>query len=246
MILFKYSIKYSFQEDIMILYRIKQKLEKNADEKYRDFSLTLTNNSALPMIGVRLPVLRSMAKDICRSKNQYEFLDQCDFSSIEISLLYGYVLGNIKDDIDVCLEYFKKGAAHVDNWCTCDTLSQSFKQAKKYRTEVWQQLLEFICSGKTYYMRIAVVTMMSHFMTDEYIDRILSIVSDAKNDDYYYKMGAAWTVATAMAKYRDKTFEFLKTCNLDNWTYNKAIQKMTESLRVSEKDKKILLKMKRK
>ena len=59
-------------------------------------------------------------------------------------------------------------------------------------------------------------------------------------------MGAAWAVATAMAKYRDKTLAFLKTTALDDWTYNKAIQKMLESYRVSPEDKILLRAMKRK
>lgn len=49
-----------------------------------------------------------------------------------------------------------------------------------------------------------------------------------------------------MAKYRDKTLAFLKTTALDDWTYNKAIQKMLESYRVSPEDKILLRAMKRK
>ena len=59
-------------------------------------------------------------------------------------------------------------------------------------------------------------------------------------------MAAAWCTATAMAKYRDKTYRFLEDCGFDDWTYNKSIQKMLESLRISDEDKKILLAMKRK
>ena len=50
-------------------------------------------------------------------------------------------------------------------------------------------------------------------------------------------MGVAWAVATAMAKYEDKTLEYLEHSSLDDWTYNKALCKMRESFRVSEKVK---------
>ena len=47
-------------------------------------------------------------------------------------------------------------------------------------------------------------------------------------------MGVAWAVATAMAKCPDKVFSYMnsKDNHLDDWTFNKAIQKMKESYRV--------------
>ena len=90
------------------------------------------------------------------------------------------------------------------------------------------------------------VMLLSHFLTDDYIDRVLEILDETRCEAYYYRMGAAWAVATAMAKYRDKTLAFLKTTALDDWTYNKAIQKMLESYRVSPEDKILLRAMKRK
>lgn len=55
-------------------------------------------------------------------------------------------------------------------------------------------------------------------------------------------MGVAWAIATAMAKQRDVTMEYFLSdrCTLDDFTYNKAIQKMIESYRISEEDKKFL------
>ena len=60
-------------------------------------------------------------------------------------------------------------------------------------------------------------------------------------------MGVAWAIATAFAKQREKTFDYIKEGNntLDDFTYNKAIQKMLESFRVSDTDKAMLRKMKR-
>ena len=60
-------------------------------------------------------------------------------------------------------------------------------------------------------------------------------------------MAVAWAIATAWAKQREKTFAFMQDGNntLDDWTYNKAIQKMQESYRVGDEDKKMLRGMKR-
>ena len=58
-------------------------------------------------------------------------------------------------------------------------------------------------------------------------------------------MGAAWCVATAAAKYRDKTYEFLSGNRLDNITHNTAIRKITESRRISGEDKLLFKKLRR-
>lgn len=197
-------------------------------------------------MGVRLPELKKLAVSIDKSGEAMQFLGVCDFSSIEMCLLYSYVLGRIKCDIEGLLAYFEKAAEHVDNWCTCDILCQSFKQCKKHREKVWTLLRKYIKSGKTYLMRIAVVMMMDYFLTDEYIDRVFAALSEYNNDGYYYKMGAAWCAATAFAKYPDRTYSFLQTCGFDDFTFNKSIQKMLESRRVSDADKLRLKSMKRK
>ena len=47
-----------------------------------------------------------------------------------------------------------------------------------------------------------------------------------------------------VAKFPDKTLDFMKNHVIDTWTYNKAIQKMLESFRVSKEHKMILKNMK--
>ena len=86
----------------MELNAVQEELLSNQDEKYREFSLSLTKDSALPMLGVRLPVLRAMAARIAR-EDARGFLEACDFSSIEMTMLYGYVLGRLRGEIGEAL-----------------------------------------------------------------------------------------------------------------------------------------------
>ena len=153
---------------------IKKELNMRAEDVYRDFSKKLIPEASLPLIGVRLPALRAMAAEIVKSGEGMQFLDCCDFSSMEMCFLYAYVLGKTKSDINTLIKYFDKAARYVDNWSTCDILCQSFKQCEKHQSEVWERLTVYLASGKTYYMRIAVVTMMSHYLNDEYIDRVFA------------------------------------------------------------------------
>ena len=170
---------------------IKNELNAMAEADYRDFSKKLIPEASLPLLGVRLPALRAAAAEIVKRGRGDEFLRECDFSSMEMCFLYAYVLGKTRADINALIKYFDNAAYHVDNWSTCDILCQSFKQCRRYPEQVWDRLTDYLASGRTYYMRIAVVTMMSHYLNDEYIDRVFAALRSAHNDDYYYKMPGA-------------------------------------------------------
>ena len=98
---------------------------------------------------------------------------------------------------------------------------------------------------KEYSQRVVAVVLLSHFLVDDYIECVLMLMNQLQQDSYYTKMGVAWCVATAMAKYPEETLKYMKNNKLNNWTFNKSIQKIKESFRVSDEYKSILNSMKR-
>ena len=224
---------------------IKAALAAMSEEGYKRFSLSLIKGSSLPVLGVRLPALKKLAADIRASGRGEEFLELCDFSSLEMSLLYVYTLGGIKGEPEKLIPLLRKAVYRADNWSSCDTLCQSFKQCRKWRERFYGEILSCFESGEAFVMRAGTVLLLSHYLEDGYIDRVFELLAAYKNGDYYYKMGAAWCVATAAAKYRDKTYEFLSGNRLDNITHNTAIRKITESRRISGEDKLLFKKLRR-
>ena len=192
--------------------------------------------------GTRLPVLRKIAKQIAKEK-QYDFFKQ-EHKSYEETIIHAYAIGYLKEDITILLTYLKDFIKQIDNWSICDSLCQNMTFARKYPQEVFNFLLTLINTENEWENRIVVVTFLSHFLNDQYIDKVIETIKTIKPTTYMSKMGYAWLVATMMAKYPDKTFEFMKNSVIDSWTYNKAIQKMIESFRVSDENKKILKSMK--
>ena len=59
-------------------------------------------------------------------------------------------------------------------------------------------------------------------------------------------MAVAWTIQVAFVKFPKETMKLLKNNKIDDWTYNKALQKIIESYRVDEQTKEIIKNMKRK
>lgn len=193
--------------------------------------------------GVRLPLLRNIAKMIVKEK-RYDYFDE-KHDSFEELTIHAYAIGYLKEDINVCLKYLKEFIPLIDNWSVSDSVCQNMKFARKYPKEVFEFLKSTKDSDNEWEIRIIAVTMLSHFLTDEYIDEVLVILDSLKRPTYMAKMGIAWALATAMAKYEEKVFKYLENSSLDDWTYNKAISKMKESYRVSQKAKEVLITMKR-
>ena len=65
-------------------------------------------------------------------------------------------------------------------------------------------------------------------------------------NDYYVQMAVAWLISICYIKYPVSTTKYIENNKLDNFTHNKAIQKIKDSYRVSPEDKKFLNKFKRK
>ncbi len=235
---------------------IRNELYKNMDVEYGKYTASLSPNAG-NIIGVRIPVLRKMAKEIA-SVNWKEYLDGALDDTFEEVMLQGLVLGyatGITHDIFFYLDTF---IPKIDDWAICDTLCNTFITADKCPEETWAFLMKYMdengvingvsasLRNREFELRFVAVMMLNHFLNDEYIDRVLYALNLMKNDGYYMKMGVAWALAEAYVKYPEKTMKLLKDNDLDDFTFNKSIQKMQESFRISAEEKKILKAMKRK
>ncbi len=196
--------------------------------------------------GISIPELKKFAKKIAKDNYKY-FLDNNDFEIYELRLLHAFVLGYAKDDIGVLLKYFDDFVVYVEDWAVNDSLCQSFKIARKYQDNVWNYLMKYQNTTKEFESRIVSVMLLSHYLNDEYIERVFKVLDRLNADDYYSQMGIAWAVATIMGKYPKMCLKYLSSenCSLNKSTYNKSLQKIRESLKVSEDIKEIVKNMKK-
>ncbi|MNP75469.1 hypothetical protein D3C76_1725330 [compost metagenome] len=59
-------------------------------------------------------------------------------------------------------------------------------------------------------------------------------------------MAVAWAISIGYVKLPEHTLTYLNSNTLDDFTYNKALQKITESYRVDQDTKMLIRSMKRK
>ena len=195
------------------------------------------NPTAKPALGVRIPKLREIAKRIAKEDYKW-FLENNPLDTFEMESLQAFVIGYAKDDINVLLDYMRKFIPIIHDWSVNDSLCQTFKIARKYPKETFDCLMEYKNSKKEFEVRVVAVMLMSQFLNDEYIDRVIETLNSLYTDSYYSRMGVAWAVATVMAKYPGKCIQYMnsESNHLDDWTFNKSIQKMKESYRVDKTD----------
>ena len=224
---------------------IRKRLESMAETKYKEFSQSLIPGSRT-ILGVRIPVLRTLASELAKG-DWKNYLDNAVDDTFEEVNLQGFVIGYAKSDYQTLLPYIKKYVAKINDWSLCDGFCATLKITKKYKPEFKELLKEYARKDTEFDQRFVAIMLMNYYLEDEDIDETLIMLDALKHDSYYRKMGVAWAVATAMAKQREKTLEYMQPGNntLDEWTYNKSIQKMIESYRISDEDKVMLRAMKR-
>ena len=86
---------------------------------------------------------------------------------------------------------------------------------------------------------------LDHYIDPAHIHRLFSLYDSIRHPGYYAKMAVAWAVSMCYVRFPKETEGYLASCRLDDFTYNRAIQKTTESFRVDAQTKKRLRSMKR-
>lgn len=221
---------------------IQKKLMSLYDEEYKKFNSKLI--PAVPtesQIGVRIPHIRKLAKELKSTAEAEEFLSSLPHRYFEENNLHGYLLETI-NDFDKALEMTEKFLPYIDNWATCDTVTP--KAFRKNLPVLYEKVKGWLKSEHPYTIRFGVNMLMKFFLDENFREESLNLVGSIVSEEYYVNMVRAWFFATAVAKQRETALPYLTEKKLDKWTHNKTIQKCTESYRISDEDKKLLKEMK--
>ena len=212
-----------------------KKLYELQDLKYREMQIKIIP-AIKPdsVIGVRTPELKTMAKELLKSGEYRDFLEEVPHKYFEEDQMHAFIISGIKD-LNECLAELEKFLPYVNNWATCDQMSP--KIVKRHKDVLLEHIKEWIKSDKTYTVRFGVKMLMEHFLDDDYDPVYPEMVARLRSEEYYVNMMIAWYFATALAKQYESTLPFIEEKRLDDWTHNKAIQKSLESRRLTEEQK---------
>ena len=252
-----------------MLQSIREQLLTMSGEGYQKFSAALTPG-AEHILGVRLPELRKVAKEIAKSDWRAAIAEEDYY--FEERMLHGMVLGYVKADMDEMLPYITEFIPLVDNWSVCDSVFMGMTIFQKDRERTWNYIQPFLQSDKEFEVRVALIIMMQHLLKCDaagkkmsrlrkvtlsevhnenevpglYVKRILKAMDREYLQGYYASMAASWLLAEAFCTYPYHTMCLIEKNHLDDVTYNKGIQKIIESRIPDDEVKDFLRSKKRK
>lgn len=206
-----------------------------ADKEYQKFHSSLVPTlDAETIIGVRVPLLRKMAKTITDAD---VFFGSLPHHYYEENMLHSILLSSVKD-FSVLVYELERFLPYIDNWAVCDTLSP--KAFERNKDKLLPLAYKWMSSPHTYTCRFGIDILMSHFLKEDFDVSQLEKVAEIRSEEYYVKMMVAWYFATALAFQYDATLPYLTEKRLDDFTHQKTIQKAIESFRVTKEHKEYL------
>ena len=247
------------------------------DEHYRQGHLRVIN--ALParrVLGLHLPEVKQLAKQLSREGCEVELsngerrvcvdgkgLVRCfeHLSSVRLcyeeTLVWGFLINLERCSLAARFAMLESYVPVLDNWAVCDTFCANAKwMSRADKEQLWDFLQRWLGSTREFEVRFAVVSAMTCFLCDDWIDRVFEAVDRVdfnriKSDytsvkgkaqaaqqgvvqgaePYYVRMGVAWLLATALAKFPEHTREYVRRSSLPDdviWLY---VRKARESFR---------------
>ena len=175
----------------------------------------------------------------------------------EETVIWGYLINLEKCSLDERLAMLGRYVLVLDNWAVCDSYCAHAKwMACADKVALWAFLERWFDSEREFEVRFAVVVAMCYFLNEEWLNkvferingldfgRIKSKYNTVKGkpkvaqqgtvqgaEPYYVRMGVAWLLATALAKFPNATRAFVRSSNLPADVIKLYIRKARESFR---------------
>lgn len=206
-------------------------LEQLAEPDYARFSSSLIPHCP-PMLGVRLPALRRYARVLAADPDAS--LAALGTELFEERMLRGMVISYAKLPDETRRALLEAHLPLADNWSLCDSAAAGCKWMAK-TPEFWLPWLRELARREAEFSaRFGLVCLLDHFTaTPEGRRQTLQACTELESTALYARLGAAWAVSIVAVKEPALGLDFLRQPLLDDFTQNKAIQKICESRRAT-------------
>lgn len=212
-----------------------ESLFNNQDLKYKQFSRKLTPDTKLPIIGVRVPELRKIAKNAVLYEDYASFLNE-KHTYFEEVYLHGLLIVYGKFDYGEKIKLVSQFLPLIDNWAICDGIAASIKFSENDKKSYFEFLLALLNSNNAYTVRFAIVSFLTGFIP-EFDAEIVSAVKGLISGDYYVNMALSWLYCELLIKDYNNTLPIIEEKSLPKFVQNTTIKKSCESFRISESQK---------
>ena len=174
----------------------------------------------------------------------------------EETVIWGFLINLEKCTLAERLAMLERYVPVLDNWAVCDSYCANAKwMAKADKEALWAFLLPYFRSKHEFEVRFAIVAAMTYFLKEEWLERVFGQIDSLDLDSitskyrtgkgkpqtaqagtvqgaepYYVRMGVAWLLATALAKFPGQTRAFARSTHLPADVIRLYTRKARESL----------------
>lgn len=191
------------------------------DEKYRKFALRITKTEDLPFLGIRMPVIRKLAKGL----DDYSFVPRFH----EDVHLRGFIIAGLRLPFREKKPIIETQLPYLATWDETDSFAPSLKVRKNEKDEAYEYFLSLLSKEEVYSRRLAIVWIKTHMLGQGKEKEIVDHLAAVKDDDYYISMALAWTLCEIYIT--DKVLVEKNLHRFKEETVKRTMQKVRDSFR---------------
>lgn len=211
-----------------------ERLRQAQDIGYQAFQKKLIPGKE-NILGVRMPVLRRLAREIVREDWRAWLDDPAPDQWYEETVMRGIVIATAPMEQTERFTRTADFVPRIDNWAVCDCVCASFDLTD--RAAWWEFIQPYLHSTEEFPARFGAVMVLELFQGEEDLMRTLAALVGVPAEGYNARMGVAWALSMCGVRFPEQTLDFLERADLDIWTHRKTLQKMLESRRLTGKSR---------
>ena len=205
---------------------LRRALEAAAEPEYRAFSQKLLPLGT-PLLGVRLPVIRKLARAQAAGDWQ-AYLDTAWDDSFEERMAQGMTLGLARASLAEKTPYILRFLPKIDNWSLCDSFCAALKAARTEPEAALALIDRCIASPEPYTARFAVVQLLMYYADAQALPGTLARLERVTAREDAAQVAVAWALSIAYKTAPARVLAFMEESRLPARTKRIACQKTLE------------------
>lgn len=190
------------------------------DEKYRLFALSLSPTDTLPRKGIRIPVLRKLAKTISP--------DDIEIRYHEDVILKGLAIGGEKTGAEEKLDKLTRLLPYLSSWDQTDTIVSAFRAEEEERDDYYRYFSSLLERKEVFPKRLGIVWLMTNRKLYGQKEVTDSIINADDEGEYYISMAVAWALSFLIIDDREV---LSRLDEISGITRKRTMQKLRDSYR---------------
>lgn len=217
-----------------------QELQKEAEQDYRAFTTKLNPHAPYPILGVRIPTLRRMAKDFIKHNDVLAYLEHFppkQTLTFEEYMLGSFILAYAPKPLlsdEVRWQYIEKYLPYIQDWSLCDSFVASIHAWDKNTDFYVPRVQKLLDSQEPFTVRFAIVAFAQFAKDAQLIEPLLKRFATINLEHYYVQMGMAWTLSTLFLRAPEQVYAFLTSNHISPNLQRMTKRKILESRRTPE------------